>query len=279
MVEGAPGDVVREGSRVIGTGRVVSVPDGPVRLCADAPTTGVGYVPGSEPPPELCEHGVDVTGADLTALDGRREEDGAVEGRATLVGTWQDGVFDVQEQRPPEPAEVPVGARMIGSFNYWPTGSPCPLPAGGLPPTDPMDNLSHASPAMQTFFQAHPASQPFSALRRPEPDQVVFALAVQDQPERQDAERLLRPVLGDRLCIVDALVTPEQLEAATADPALAVGPGADRPFASGTGISDDGTLTPVRQLDVVMVTEELARAAAAHPAGLVEFRSLLTIID
>lgn len=91
VVVGAPGAVVREGSRVIGTGRVVSVPDRPMRLCANAPTAGVGYEPGSEPAPELCEHGVDVTGVDLTVLDERREKDGAVEDAPRWSGSGRTG--------------------------------------------------------------------------------------------------------------------------------------------------------------------------------------------
>jgi hypothetical protein len=209
-------DVVRDGSRVTGTGRVVSVPGRPVRLCADTRTADVGYEPGHEPPPKYCEHGVDVSGIDVNA--DRREKDGAVEGRATLLGTWRGDLLEVEEQRPPEPMEGPKGARTIGNYNYVPTPSPCPLPEGGLPRTDIMENLTHASPAIEEFCRAHPGLRPFSALRRPEPDQVVFALAVQDDQERQDAERLLMPILGEHLCVIDARVTPEQVEAAATEP-------------------------------------------------------------
>lgn len=169
--------------------------------------------------------------------------------------------------------------QVIGSTTFSATASPCPLPEGGLPPTDLHDNLGHASSALQEFFRAHPGSQPFSALRRPAPDQVLYALAVQDEAEREDAERLLRPVLGERLCLVDARITAEQFQAAVDDPALAVGPGADRPFAAGQGISNDGTLTPVYRVDVVMVTEELRAAVDAHPDGVVELHPLLTVVS
>lgn len=275
-------DVVREGSRVRGTGRVVSVPGQPVRLCANAFSADVGYAEGQEPPPRGCEHGVDVTGVNLALLEGRREKEGAVQGRATLTGTWRDGMLEVEQQEPPRPPPEIPGARIIttpgSSYNYRPSQSPCPLPAGGLPPTDWSDNLSVASPQLEEFFAAHPDARPFSSLRRPQPDQVVFALGVQDDAERADAERLLRPVLGERLCVVDASVTPAQVEAAQADPAFQVGPGPDRPFGKGLGMADGATLMPQVSVDVVMVTDQLRQAADAYPEGLVQLNPAITVV-
>lgn len=272
-----PDDVVRDGSQVIGTGRVVALPEQEVRLCADGFGTDIGWPEGQEPAPRSCEHGVDVRGVDLASLADRREKDGAVEGRATLTGTWSDGRLVVEEQEPPQPRPGSEDAQIIGSTHYSPTDSPCPLPEG-LPPTDLHENLDHAAAAREEFFRLHPGSDAFSALRRPAPDQVVYALGVQGDAERQDAERLLRPVLGERLCLVDARVTPEQVEAAVNDPAFAVGPGPDLAFGAGQGISDDGTLTPIYRVDVVMVTEQLRAAADAHPEGLVEFHPLVAVV-
>lgn len=86
---------------------------------------------------------------------------------------------------------------------------------------------------------------------------------------------MLRPVLGERLCITAARYTPEQVRAVQDDPALRVGPLPSPILHSGTGIRDD--LQPEHRLGVVMVTEELLAAAAKHPAGLVVFEPTVTV--
>jgi hypothetical protein len=138
------------------------------------------------------------------------------------------------------------------------------------------DNLSGAQPAIQSFLDAHPDSRDFSALLRPSADQVLFGVAVHDDAAREAAERELRPVLGNQLCVVDARYDPQDLERARSDPALQVELFSGEVFSSGTGVSDD--LQPVQHLGVVMITEELRRAADAHPAGLVEFEPSITLV-
>lgn len=57
-----PAGVLRDGDPVMAGGRVVQVPGRPARLCAPEARDDIGYEPGREPPPELCELGVDLEG-------------------------------------------------------------------------------------------------------------------------------------------------------------------------------------------------------------------------
>jgi hypothetical protein len=88
----------------------------------------VYYKPGHEPPPGRSGSEVLVHGVDLSRLAKRWEKDGAVEGWATLRGTWHDEELTVTEQGPPGyPTdrdevprwEVPPGDPQQGG---WPRG-------------------------------------------------------------------------------------------------------------------------------------------------------------
>lgn len=264
---------VVEGARVRGSGQVVAVPGRPVRLCAPVPTDLVGYPPGQEPAPQFCEIGVDVRGIDLDALAYRREKDGAVAGFAVLTGIWRSGVLQVETQEPPPPAPV-TDADGFGPHRVQ--TPPCPAPAGGWPRTFKGDNISEAQPAIEAFLAEHPEAGEFLALFRPGPEQVLLGVAVHTQQARADAERLLRPVVGERLCITDARYTGEQVKQAQQDPALRVGPPPHPIYSSGTGITDD--IQPVHQLGVAMITEDLAAAARRHPPGLVVFEPTIAVL-
>ena len=264
---------VVEGARVRGSGQVVAVPGRPVRLCAPVPTADVGYPPGQEPAPQFCEFGVDVEGVDVTELAHRREKDGAVSGSAVLTGVWREGSVHVEVQESPPPAPV-IGADGFGPHQVQ--TPPCPAPEGGWPRTFQGDNIDEAQPGMAAFLAEHPGARDFLAFFRPGPDQVLLGVAVHGEQARADAERLLRPLVGERLCITDARYTPEQVEAARADPALRPEPPPGPVYGSGTGISDD--IQPVQSLDVVMITEDLLAAADRHPPGLVAFRPAVAVV-
>lgn len=264
-------DFVREGSVVSGSGRVVAIPGRPVRLCANVPARLGGYLPGQEPAPASCEFGVDVVGVALDTLANRRVQDNAVEGWATLTGVWRGEALEVHRQDPP-PGTGSADER-AASRNQIP---PCPEPTGGWPRGAAGDNLESAQSAIEHFLFAYPESREFSALLRPSRDQVVFGVAVHDDQARAAAERDLRPVLGARLCVTNARFSLAKLEAVRSDPALQVGRSPDRPFASGTEVSDD--LHPVQALNVVMITERLRRAAGAHPAGLIKFYPSVAVV-
>ena len=116
--------IIREGDRVTASGRLVRSETGdwfepPVPVTANFPL--VRRVrpawPGS----------VRIVGADFGAeLTGRFERDGAVEGAATLTGTWAADRLRVERQdlHVRQPPKVP----------NW-TVPPCPPPAGGWPHT------------------------------------------------------------------------------------------------------------------------------------------------
>lgn len=272
VVQDARSPVV-EGSRVRSSGYVVSVPERPARLCAPVATEDIGYPPGQEPAPQYCEHGVDLEGVELDALAHRREKDGAVAGSAVLTGVWRRGAFHVETQELPPSAPAPDADGFGPHVAQTP---PCPAPAGGWPSTFKGDNIDEAEPAMNAFRAEHPESMHFMAFLRPAPEQVVLGVAVQDETARADAERLLRPVLGERLCITKARYTPEQVKQVQEHPALKPGPAPHPIFSSGTGVSDD--LQPVHRLGVVMITEELLAVAAEHPDGLVEFEPTVVVM-
>lgn len=247
-------------SRVEASARVVAVPGRPVRLCADAPVAGVGYEPGQEPPPDWCEAGVDVERVDLAALSQARTKEGATEGWAAVEGVFRGGVVVVDRQDPYEPART---ARPLP-----PDRVPCPEPEGGWPAEGPGSNLPEpAERALQDYLQAHPEQQAWLSLLRPATGRLALGVAVHDDAERAEAERLLRPAVGEALCLVDPVTTREELAALDADPALRAGPG--EVFSSGTGLADG--LEPEHTVGVIMVTPQLRAAADKHRAGLVRF--------
>lgn len=244
-----------------------------MRLCAPVATADVGYPPGQEPAPQFCEVGVDLEGVDLDALAHRRVKDGAVSGSAVLTGVWRGGAVHVEVQEAPPPSP-PIDADGFGPHTVQ--TPPCPAPAGGWPSTFKGDNIDAAQPAMSAFLAEHPESREFFAFLRPGPEQVVLGVAVHGRGARADAERLLRPVVNERLCITDARYAAKQVQAVQEDPDLRVGPPPHPIFSSGTGISDD--IQPVHILGVVMITEELLAAAAKHPEGLVAFEPAVVVV-
>lgn len=274
---GEQSQVVRDGTRVTGTGFVVSVPDRPVRFCAPVARELIGYAPGQEPPPRYCELGVDVEGVDLADLADRREKAGAVEGVATLTGTYRDGTLVVEQQdRPAEPARV----------EQQPASPPCEAPEGGWP-RDPGllrgpgyepegdVNLMAEQPAMDAYRAEHPSDVVTIALLRPFADSVLMGVSAVDEAAAARAERALRPAYGKRLCVVVSRFTRTQVTAAQAE--IPIGDAEDMRLAvmggAGEGVSDD--LQVEVGYDVVMVTEELQRRADRHPPGLIALRPWL----
>lgn len=255
-----PQRAVVEGSRVLATARVVAVPGRPVRLCGDAPVAAVGYLPGREPAPAYCAAGVDVEGVDLGALSQRRSKDGASEGFGRFEGVWRDGVVhvDVQQPAPPAFTAAPPPPDVV----------PCPAPDRGWPVEGPGSNLLEDEQAsLQRYTAAHPQQLSWLALRRPAAGRLTLVLGVHDDAERADAERLLRPALGARLCLPTVRTAAADLAAVEADPALRAGPG--QVFSSGRGVSPAGEVT--HSVGVTLVTPELRAAADRHPAGMVVF--------
>jgi hypothetical protein len=120
--------VLRDGDTVRASGRVVA-DDGGTWFEPPLPVPAFLYAPGRQPPPRLSL-GVPAIGVDLGRLDRRWEKQGAVEGYATLAGTWRQERLWVGEQGRPIGWEgesvrglgAADGRRRCGAA---PAGSPC----------------------------------------------------------------------------------------------------------------------------------------------------------
>jgi hypothetical protein len=268
--------VVRDGTRVTATGRVVQVPDRPTRFCAPVAEASVGYAPGMEPPPAYCDFGVNLTGADLAGLTNRREKEGAVEGWATITGTYADGTVTVETQEP-----APATGSQPATHNVQP---PCDEPPGGWP-RDPRllhgpgyadegdINMMAEQPALERYRSEHPGQIVEVALLRPYPDAVLMGVIAASDEAREAVEAGLRPAYGKRLCVVTTRYTPEQIRAARDD--LSPITRRDDGIYGGGGISISDDLQVRTEAEAVMLTEELDRAVRAHPDGLAVVRPWL----
>ena len=188
--------VVRDGDRATASGRLVRDQAGdwfePLLPVAAA---AVGGGPRRVRP--VSRLAVRVAGADFDELAGRFEDDGAVEGFATLTGIWSAGQLRVQRQAIPSPGDA--------RFPRW-VMPPCPAPAGGWPRLtggdknlhfDLGDLMGSGSAVAMTIF-------------RPSEDQAVLVIAATD---RDAVEARLRPQLGERLCVVASRWTKAELDA------------------------------------------------------------------
>lgn len=240
---------VTDGMRVSGSGLIVAVPDQPVRFCGSP----IVNDPDPDPTPVSCEFGIDLVGLDLVTLTNARTRDGSTEGFATVTGVVGDGVLTVEQQGPPSRSERPEAE-----------GQPCPEPSGGWP----QGNLTpEGGKVFNTYVGTHQEQVSWLRLLKPTESSQIMVLSVQDDDERAEAERLLRPTLGDALCLLHARVSRAELAAVEQDPDL----GLDGPvYLVGTG--QDTDLQPVRTVSTVLVTPELRAAADQHPPGLVVFQ-------
>lgn len=258
----SPDTVVRDGDRVTGASRIVQLPGQPARFCGSEFTTDVGYAPGEEPAPYDCPNGVPLEGVDLDRLADRRRSGGAVEGWATITGTWRAGTITVEEQDDPPP---------LGEFGLR-QEPPCPAPEGGWPHGPERDSMDAELQALKGYWAEHPSDPDRFAQLHVSPTQTLFGLVVSDEAAKAQAELDLRPLLGDRMCVVVARHTDAEL-AAVRDSDLV-----RRPESRGGGMHLGEDLQAALQLSVLFVTEELAAAVAEHPEGLVELEPALRVV-
>jgi len=239
---------VAPGARVSAFGRVVSAA-GAVWFEPPPAVPLIRYLPGREPAPRPSGLGVAVRGADLTGLLDLREKDGALEGWATITGIWQDDKLTVTAQctlRPPPTPHPPS----------W-TVPPCQPPAGGWPSgSDVPAGFDDGLAALRASGGAVHITM-FSPVGG---GQVPVVCA--SNPEL--AESRLRPVCGQRLCVVPSRYSQAQVDAVRAD--------IHRHFQDwqvyfcGLTSGEHGQI--LMTLSLVRLTPDIAAWAEKVPAGL-----------
>lgn len=251
--------VPRDGDTVSGSGRLVQEPGGPTLFCGNAFSTG-GYAPGQEPAPVACRDGIPLEGVDLNAIADRFEKDGAVDGYATVSGTWRAGTVEVQEQGPPAQPGEPTYEQ-----------APCPEPAGGWPYTSESDNMDAEMKRVHQSGRVRVGPDRF-ALLRPSKTQVLLGYAVPDEPTRAQAQAALDELVPGRACVVVARHTDAEVDAVRAvdwsryDGVRGYGIGLDQ-------------MQAVLKVWVLVVTEPMAAEADRHPEGLVELTPDLRVVS
>ncbi len=247
------------GDHVRATGRVVSLPGRRVRFCAPLPVAAVAYAPGHEPAPAYCPLGVDISGVDLAVLSHRREKDGAVEGAATLDLRYESHYrVAVLHQATPQGSNPRFDQPAV----------PCPPPQGGWP-VGPANNNIDLDPVL-AYARDHPGTIFKPALLRPSPTQVLVYVLTVTNPEPVAAA--LHPYYGARLCVARSRYTSAEVETAAQafEPFFIDGP----VYAlGGGGFGPDAQ--PIVEVELVLVTPEIAAVAEEQPAGLVRLEPWL----
>ena len=191
--------ILRDGDRLTASGRLVHDGTGdwfePLMWVAEP-----GGLPRRVRP--VSRAAVGVVGANFDAVSGRFEQDGAVEGSATVTGTWRHDHIRVEEQA--------LGGRGDYQPTRWVT-PPCPVPEGGWPRLawgDADKNLTYDLGDLRETGAVVAAT-----IFRPSDDQAVLVITAAD-PDLVEAR--LRPQLGELLCVIPSRWTRAELQAADA---------------------------------------------------------------
>lgn len=246
--------VVRDGDRATATGRLVRNDLGDWFQ----PALPIAEPGGLEHRVRAVWNGaVRVAGADFDAVAGRFEKDGAVEGWATVTGTWSGGQLRVERQDAPVP-EPAVHAR-------WVT-PPCSPPDGGWPATERRGDIELS---YDLGDLADTGAAVAITLFHPGPNQAVLVVAA---AEVAAVEARLRPQLGKSLCVVPSRWTTDQLDGVRdhlyqrwQDWSL---------YQLGPQHAEDGQAHIAARL--VRVLPEIAVWAASLPPGIVALEPWLT---
>lgn len=236
-----------------GWGRLLRAPDGDW-FDPPLPVTMVGNARGRPLPPP-SGYAIPIEGADFDAVEFRTERDGVIEGHATIVGRWLGNRIEVHHQsvrRPEHP--VPL----------W-SDPPCQAPPGGWP----QSLYEHQSINRDLGTLEETGAAVMVAIFRPSPNQAVLVVAATDVAA---VEAQLRPQLPDQLCVVASRCTRAALEAAQAHLHARL----ERWGVYGNGRSCDEQGQAVIIVDLVRVTDEIARWAETQPAGMVVLKPCLT---
>jgi hypothetical protein len=196
--------------------------------------------------PRASRYAVPVVGIDPARLDRRRVTSGAFDGWATLTGTWRQDRLLVERQEPRERAQR--------SAPRW-SRPPCPPPRGGWPTGGPNENIQVPGDILATLAITS------VAMFRPSVHQAVLVVAAEEPAE---AETVLRPICGDRLCVVRSRWTARQVEEAGGR--LREQMSAWLIYGTGQSVSEDGQAVVTAELTRVLPT--LARWADTVAEGL-----------
>jgi hypothetical protein len=244
--------VLREGSRVTGSGAIELLPGRPPRLCFDAGRSRRRPRPAGTP----CG-GIDLRGLapDVRAGD-----------LVTVVGTLRGGIVEVEEQAllhemPFEPfVRPPV---------------PCPEPRGGWAPGgEPFDDRSPDDAAYNAFLADHQelAGACTCSSRRRADRSLPCWRATRPNARWWSPSSVRRSAV--RLCVV---VADHDVDAA---PRAWDDLNGRRLW--GVGSAWTGTHERLRQVvhvELLWVTEEAAAFVAAHPDGVVQLEPHLRVLD
>jgi hypothetical protein len=179
------------GDRVTGWGRLVADVDG---LWLDlARVIMLEGIEGSRP---RSPQSVRLSGADFDAARAAATPDNLAPWRVTVTGVWLGDAIKVWSQSLSAPAPV-------WAAREW-TTPPCPPPADGWPHGDRDQNLDFDRLGLQDSGAAVTI-----VTFRPSRYQAVLVVAAEDIDV---VEAVLRPQLGDQLCVVPSKWTRQQLD-------------------------------------------------------------------
>jgi hypothetical protein len=165
----------------------------------------------------------------------------------TVSGVWLGEAIEVESlSQPAPPARVDP---------EW-TTPPCPPPAGGWPRAERDENLDFDRLALENSGAAVTA-----VTFRPSLYQAVLVVAAVDIDA---VEKMLRPQLPDRLCVVASRWTRDQIDAVRAHLEQHGQGWAVQAF--GEAIDDHGQACV--EADLLRVTSDIARWAVTLPDGL-----------
>jgi hypothetical protein len=261
--------VIREGDRVTASGRLVRSETGDWFEPPVPVTANFSLVRSVRP---AWAGSVRIVGADFGAeLTGRFERDGAVEGSATLTGTWVADRLQVERQDlyVPRHREIP----------NW-TVPPCPPPEGGWPHQTLVYSIKDVQTAERPAARYAGLDYNLGDLRetgaavamttfRPSEDQAVLVVAAAD-PEAVEAH--LRPQLGQLLCVIPSKWTKAELEAVGAH--LLAHHDDWNLYGWGDMSTEDGQAQITARLTRTL--PEIATWAAGLPAGILGLEPWLT---
>lgn len=174
--------VLRAADEVAAFGRLVTDGSG---TWLDPPLPVPALLRPNPPVAKPSGYAVRLRGADLDNVERRYERDGAVEGWATVTGTWGGSAVDVTRQSP----------RILqpdGQPRRW-RNPPCPAPPGGWP-----QGPSHLNLGVVAGDLGRSSDVVTMTTFRPSATQAVLVVAAADVAA---VEAKLRPWLGKRLCV------------------------------------------------------------------------------